>query len=222
MTADHDAIRARAEAATPGPWRADSSDGHELDIIESDQHYIAGDVYRSADAIFIHHARTDIPALLDANAALAAEVERQAEDLDESLEALAALQGQRGALIADLTAARDRVADLEEEVERLASTCTCDTGPWSTGPEADCAVHGAIRAYNLSQTRVADLEAELADALDGGPVTATPSAMEQIKTLRAEVAELEAANAELRDDAADIRDQLGAWREAFVSPGATL
>lgn len=41
-----------------------------------------------------------------------------------------------------------------------------------------------------ARARVADLEAELADALDGGPITATPTAMEQIKTLRASVAEL--------------------------------
>lgn len=67
MTLDLDAIRARCEATTPGPWNND-----ELPMIVVDERHNPATVAITtcgADAAFIAHARADIPALL-------AEVER--------------------------------------------------------------------------------------------------------------------------------------------------
>lgn len=65
------AIKARAEAATPGPWElASASSGYsnESDVISQDLGVVAHDVLNNT-AVFIAHARTDVPALV-------AEVER--------------------------------------------------------------------------------------------------------------------------------------------------
>jgi hypothetical protein len=64
--ADIDAIRAREAAATKGPWAA----AHKAVIAVSDGTYVVS-TYDQATAEFIAAARTDIPALLAANAALA-------------------------------------------------------------------------------------------------------------------------------------------------------
>ena len=78
MTPGIEQIRAREQAATPGPWEWATDKGapdyvqlystaeideYEADILSAD----GGDVLLSAaDADFIAHARTDIPALLAA------------------------------------------------------------------------------------------------------------------------------------------------------------
>jgi hypothetical protein len=65
------AIKARAEAATEGPWEV----GHRCEIYT--RHYAVGpigDFWEPADARFTANARADIPALL-------AEVERLREEL---------------------------------------------------------------------------------------------------------------------------------------------
>ena len=82
MTADErNAIRARAEAATPGPWRVGSVEtwhvyvpcstciGPERVLLRFNEHFPHG-----AEAAFIAHAREDIPRLLADNDALRAEV----------------------------------------------------------------------------------------------------------------------------------------------------
>lgn len=76
-------IRARADAATDGPWRqtrwADQSTAGR-DCIASTNGYeiirVARACLRDADAAFIAAARTDIPDLLDDIERLEAEVER--------------------------------------------------------------------------------------------------------------------------------------------------
>jgi len=60
-------IKMRTEAATPGPWLVDASD--------------------SADALFMAHARQDIPDLL-------AEVERQQRQITELRSMLSSKGGQ--------------------------------------------------------------------------------------------------------------------------------
>ncbi|HWB38102.1 MAG TPA: hypothetical protein VHA75_18950 [Rugosimonospora sp.] len=64
---DLDAIRARADAATPGPWEMEVGDW------AGDWAYASGPTYyseetssalRTADAVFVAHARADVPALL--------------------------------------------------------------------------------------------------------------------------------------------------------------
>jgi hypothetical protein len=86
---DLDAIRKRAEAATPGPWKVEKNEknatsgknwllacfGLQLDHAENkDYHYfLTTDNVRASnlmggcdkDSEFVAHARTDIPALLD-------------------------------------------------------------------------------------------------------------------------------------------------------------
>jgi hypothetical protein len=72
-----EAIRQRAEKATPGPWEFDGvfycgEFPYYIDLITG-----AGDIgvrHNKDDATFIAHARTDIPALLDHIAELEAEL----------------------------------------------------------------------------------------------------------------------------------------------------
>ncbi len=90
-------IRQRAEAATPGPWNAPTDWSHyavssgSFRVVESanqnNAHDFTGrDLYgisRTRDAVFITHARTDIPALL----AHIAEQDRVIADLRAAVEA---------------------------------------------------------------------------------------------------------------------------------------
>lgn len=152
--ADVDAIRARESAATPGPWEVMVlTDPHHEDEyiltrkVGRDDVRI-GESDEQADAVFIVNARTDIPALLDANDALTTEAERQAE---------------------------------------LTSTCSCETGPFGTGPEADCSVHGAIQAYNKAIAEVERLYADLADESDANTML-----RDLLSGARAQITELEA------------------------------
>jgi hypothetical protein len=62
---------------------------------------------------------------------------------------------------------RSLLTESRAEVERLTaltSTCTCyDGNPQNCeGPEADCAVHGAVRAFNEAQAEIAGLRLDLA------------------------------------------------------------
>jgi hypothetical protein len=75
---ERDAIRSRAEAATPGPWSAYGSWPFEVigDAWDPDggrQVLVTGTEGREADSHFAAHARTDVPALLDALDAAEAE-----------------------------------------------------------------------------------------------------------------------------------------------------
>jgi len=90
---DIDAILARCEAATPGPWRADGHHGckqvrgrktgaHRQAQYQTEVCWTPGlsDEHEDyANAEFIAHARTDVPALCDEVAALRAENERLRE-----------------------------------------------------------------------------------------------------------------------------------------------
>jgi len=77
-----EAIRARADAATPGPWstRTNSLNGIEDEFlgldIEGPPDAVRGQFARRADAEFIAAARADIPALLAHIAALQDELDR--------------------------------------------------------------------------------------------------------------------------------------------------
>ncbi|MCA1571929.1 MAG: hypothetical protein LC798_16785 [Chloroflexi bacterium] len=71
MIEDELAIRAREKAATPGPWTIDES--FEVDDKGTRATFVKGPLWwydnyleSEADAQFIAHARTDIPALLAA------------------------------------------------------------------------------------------------------------------------------------------------------------
>lgn len=65
---DREAVQRRAEAATPGPWFAAGRVGGEtarrlVQELKDDDHALT---WPRADIDFIAHARTDVPALLDA------------------------------------------------------------------------------------------------------------------------------------------------------------
>jgi hypothetical protein len=77
-----DAITARCEAATPGPWKV--VEGKSFGV-QSENKNIAN-CFRAENEQFIAHARQDIPALL-------AEVERLREERDRAIAALEDLIG---------------------------------------------------------------------------------------------------------------------------------
>lgn len=78
---DLDAIRARVDGATPGMWYWWPLDPRPHFQVGPTESAPVAEVYgpteRGADAEFIAHARTDVPALL-------AEVERLREELDQT------------------------------------------------------------------------------------------------------------------------------------------
>lgn len=123
---DLNAIQARADAATPGPWLiADTTDPtsdwyDEFDgpmVVDDDSRpgfysAIAKDFCQGADdgvsdAVFVAHARTDVPALLAEVRHLRAAVARAEQDRDR-----AAMQRDNAeAAVEALTEERDRLAD---------------------------------------------------------------------------------------------------------------
>ncbi len=95
---DLDAIRARADAATPGPWHVEKLPYRYPQRVTTNAALIVAETYidpahEPAEAIFIAHARTDVPALL-------AEVER----LRAAGDRMAALLGDQATLIAQADA----------------------------------------------------------------------------------------------------------------------
>lgn len=93
------AMRARAEAATPGPWQTDDAQQHAWGVYDDNGDGVAvardiqydkasGSRYgvdlREADAIFIANAREDIPALLALVSRLEGDVERMREALGKA------------------------------------------------------------------------------------------------------------------------------------------
>lgn len=93
MSLDHDAIRARADAATEGPWTITPPSRQGLDwldyysvgtkqdgYLERATLDVSSHLNAEADAEFIAHARTDVPALLDENARLRAALDAVRRD----------------------------------------------------------------------------------------------------------------------------------------------
>jgi hypothetical protein len=121
---DIDAIRARANAATKGPWETAHDDTHVGGpVIDGDWDWIIGDLqiddgqdqedYRGKrlkeNCIFVAHARQDIPALCDEVESLRAEV----KNLKASIPPPHLVWVTRKEL-ADYESLRERVKELEE------------------------------------------------------------------------------------------------------------
>jgi len=97
-----DEIRARCEAATPGPWKfeewnlwvnwgdAERDPVYQIDGPSWSMSNISDALDSKPDAEFIAAARTDIPVLLDHIAALTAELERVSQARDEAIQEEAA------------------------------------------------------------------------------------------------------------------------------------
>lgn len=66
------AIKARAEAATPGPWKRSDEESGDYYVpgwyvevpVSTGSQWIASSIDDQPDAAFIAHARTDVPALI--------------------------------------------------------------------------------------------------------------------------------------------------------------
>lgn len=106
-----DAIKQRAEAATPGPWRKpdEYDDGHDIHCgpvdgpikIAGNYDYEEGGILETADRDFISSARTDVPRLVAAlehaletqqqipiMLAMGADVDGYLDDRDDELAAI--------------------------------------------------------------------------------------------------------------------------------------
>lgn len=121
-TAELGAIKARAEAATPGPWEMVKGSDQRYDVFRedgdtavTDAGYGRGSIAMFEDVMFIAHAREDVPALV-------AEVER----LRAALEAVSAVYGPGDYAHDTAHAALDGQAErVEVPSERPTVVCLC-------------------------------------------------------------------------------------------------
>lgn len=140
---DIEAIRARAEAATKGPWinetqPSDTGGEYATGHVVSRHHTYAGnsaprtrrnsvtspDTMTFADGEFIAHARTDIPLLL---AALQGSQERVSTEREN---VLAEVARERGEYIERALRAEARVKELEAERDALLHTSDKQAAAW--------------------------------------------------------------------------------------------
>jgi hypothetical protein len=161
---ERDAIRARAEAATPGPWDwygygetgrtlyLDNSPYHDLNVLKTTDDWPPTD----ADAEFIAHARSDVPALLDALDAAEAEIERLRAtyglDRDDKhpcirVEAYLRLEAERDAARAEAVALRTQYRDLATYRTTHANLGLCPESPNDKARDPDCPVCRALAAH---------------------------------------------------------------------------
>lgn len=168
MTFDRAAARARCQAATPGPWYFGAGDrtyGRAFDLDE-ELLFVAADDAREVpvavvtehlmdgmDAVFIAHARTDLPAALDA----LDEIER---DRDHWRDAVIAQQEGHVAMT--------RLRDLDAawfDLERSNIVYPCSEDAWATR-YLDLLEH-AVRVIRMGENGLDPyLRAFFADALD--------------------------------------------------------
>jgi hypothetical protein len=68
----------------------------------------------------------------------------------------------------------DRLEAECAELTKLTATCTCQPYPHGDGPEPDCAVHGAVRAFNDATREIAALAGALGARTHESSSTSTP------------------------------------------------
>lgn len=161
---DLEAIRARANAATEGPWApwfdldgaphmagllmVGNADG----VIPDGEHGVGGvdinpiaHTYTPEDREFIAHARTDIPALLDL-------VDTHAKAVRNASGNYLRVLGECDRLAKQLATRNEQAVqhEINQIVERI-GPCHCNTNPDTTeGPEEDCPQHGRPYSYWVS------------------------------------------------------------------------
>ncbi len=123
-----EAIKARTDAATPGPWVPSYDEcGDSWEVLVGNK-ALARVIRFSTDAEFIAHARKDIPALL-------AEVERLNKLNDDYSQTILRLEGENG----DITAERDAaVEDMKAVIKNSApyiSACAICSKPCGEAQE---------------------------------------------------------------------------------------
>lgn len=80
---------------------------------------------------------------------------KRAEEVETKMDALKAACSDEDKTFAELWVHAEESGKRAEEAERLAASCTCGTpGLDYEGPQADCAVHGAIRAFDEASRRL--------------------------------------------------------------------
>lgn len=179
---DLDAIKARAEAATPGPWVREWAFSTHFVVPEAAERVADGNVARlkahqRADAEFIAHAREDVPALL-------AEVERLRREL-------AAEQTRRGRARAAFDEfARTSAEELRQalaEVERLrhnaAALVEAKGASWADGYETGCSMSHSLGcdAVAAERDQLREEVERLRDAqAPEGPVLPLPDACREM------------------------------------------
>jgi hypothetical protein len=139
-TPDLDAIKARSEAATPAPWTPGDTNPQAVvarNVNKHGQHRVIGNWGTHADAEFVAHARKDIPALLDALAAVTAErdnLQRRLEWQGALTRALAPYQERALDAERERDHARQMLADTWQEGSAAESDAYWTTGPVKTNP----------------------------------------------------------------------------------------
>lgn len=189
---DLEAIRARTDVATKGPWRVVEEHGYDI----SDEAWSRITIQSEADD------RREVAELIEHLGMLGSDgVDRD----DENAEFIAH--------------AREDVPRLLDEVEQLralVATCSCATGPAFEGPQADCPVHGAVRAFNEASRELVEARAEIEEdrrrrAAEAEAQRQKPDVVDAL-TVRARQAGAE------RDAMRPVVEKVRAWREARPGP----
>lgn len=142
---ERDAIRVRAQGGTEGTWTA-SVTGHVWS--NPGEPVLVAQVGWAEDAEFIAHARTDVPALLDALDVAEEENEREHREAVTWRDLARAEQDQRQAIQAERDAAR-------AEVERLRAVSAAQ--PYETERELAAALDDARAALAALREQYRDL-----------------------------------------------------------------
>lgn len=118
MIIDLAAIRARVEAATPGPWASTVAYPH-LALQPDDDSIISFNLAANpaSDALFVAHARADVPALL-------AEVERLRGELSAIADRALTLKGRLVSTGAEVERLRAQVAAAYRFADELGNVCS--------------------------------------------------------------------------------------------------
>lgn len=126
--AELDAIQARADASTPGPWVRDPWSSPDLQVIayghevvrHHRRHYRQVNTRVVPNHEFIAHAREDVPVLVSEVRRLRAGNERLTRERDESRAELAEHRAELGRVAVTLTRAREVNAELVALLRQIA------------------------------------------------------------------------------------------------------
>lgn len=243
---DLDAIRARCDAATAGPWEyAEDNgivvaglqrhgpghisydtlivavEGGEPGLDETEQQY---DARVEANAAFVAAAWADVPALLALVEQQAAEIERLRRERADFRAACKSVgdratkaKAQRDVLLAETVRQDRRIADLDAHILRL---CSCMDPP---AIDRRCFVHGDPPAstWRLARdrTRAAEHEAERLEAELTAARAEIADHEREAETTGRIIADLEAINGDVSGENGRLGALVDTWRIAATCRG---